>query len=294
MSDASGRILLLPFPPGCRVTQLVRREKRFTAVTVDPATGAELRAHTNNTGSMLGLLRSGTPALLSPAPPPRKNGPDRVLKWTLEALALPGAPLNDSALVLPEPAAALKGPMTEPQGPWVGVNTLTPNRLLEAAFRAGLLPEAHGYAHLAREAKTGASRLDALITPEEGSGLPPLYVECKNVTLVLGDQAQFPDAATERGRKHLAELTRLVHEGCRAALFFLVQRPDGGFFAPAEAIDPDYARALAVALGAGVEAWVWRASITGPGTGAGISLAERLPLAPAWAALQRPKEHPLK
>jgi len=176
----------------------------------------------------------------------------------------------------------------------VGVNTLTPNRLLEAAFRAGLLPEAHGYTHLAREAKTGASRLDALLTAEQGSGLPPLYVECKNVTLVLGDQAQFPDAATERGRKHLAELTRLVQEGARAALFFLVQRPDGNCFAPAEAIDPDYARALAVALGAGVEAWVWRASITGPGPGAGISLAERLPLASAWAALQRPKEHPLK
>lgn len=317
MSDASGRILL-PFPPGCTVARLVRREKRFTMVTVDPATGAELRAHTNNTGSMLGLLRPGTSALLSPAPPPRKNGPDRVLRWTLEALALPGpplggnaqalpgpplgdnalalseTPLGGNALALPGPAATLKGPMTEPQGPWVGVNTLTPNRLLEAAFSAGLLPEAQGYAQLAREAKTGASRLDALITPEKGSGLPPLYVECKNVTLVLGDQAQFPDAATERGRKHLAELTRLVHEGCRAALFFLVQRPDGDFFAPAEAIDPDYARALAVALGAGVEAWVWRASITGPGTGAGISLAERLPLAPAWAALQRPKEHPLK
>ena len=280
MSDASGR-LLLPFPPGCTIARLVRREKRFTMVTTDPQSGTELRAHTNNTGSMLGLLKPGAPALLSPAPPPRKNGPDRVLKWTLEALALPGAPLGNNALALP-------GGLDASAPVWVGVNTLTPNRLLEAAFRAGLLPEATGYAHLAREAKTGDSRLDALITPEEGSSLPPLYVECKNVTLVLGGQAQFPDAATERGRKHLAELTRLVHEGCRAALFFLVQRPDGGSFAPAEAIDPDYAKALAVALRAGVEAWVWRATITR----AGISLAERLPLAPAWAAHVRPKESP--
>ncbi len=273
MSDASGRILL-PFPPGCTVARLVRREKRFTMVTTDPQSGAELRAHTNNTGSMLGLLKPGTPALLSPA-----LNPDRALKWTLEALALP------------ESAAALEGPLTDPQGPWVGVNTLTPNRLLEAAFRAGLLPEAMGYARLVREAKTGDSRLDALLTPEAGSGLPllpPLYVECKNVTLVLGGQAQFPDAPTERGRKHLAELTRLVHEGARAALFFLVQRPDGGSFAPADSIDPDYARALAVALGAGVEAWVWRATITS----AGISLAERLPLAPAWAVYERKNVRP--
>ena len=274
MSDASGR-MLLPFPPGCKVVRLIRREKRFTVVTNDPASGAELRAHTNNTGSMLGLLRPGTPALLSPA-----RNPDRALKWTLESLALPGTPLVDGALAI--------------HGPWVGVNTLTPNRLLEAAFRARLLPEATGYAHLAREATTGDSRLDALLTPEQGSGLPPLYVECKNVTLVEDDQAQFPDAASERGRKHLAELTRLVHEGCRAALFFLVQRPDGNCFAPAEVVDPDYASALAVALGAGVEAWVWRARIIGPGTGAGISLAERLPLAPAWAKLQRQREHPLK
>lgn len=273
MCSASGR-LLLPFPPGCRVAGLVRREKRFTVVTIDPASGGELRAHTNNTGSMLGLLRPGTPALLSPA-----LNPDRKLRWTLESLALPGTLLVDAAPALPGSLNALNGP-------WVGVNTQTPNRLLEAAFHARLLPDAAGYARLVREATTGDSRLDALLTPEKGSGLPPLYVECKNVTLVEDDQAQFPDAASERGRKHLAELTRLVHEGCRAALFFLVQRPDGNCFAPAEAVDPDYARALAVALAAGVEAWVWRARITD----AGIHLAERLPLAPAWAAYQRPKE----
>ena len=270
MSEAAGRAgmldenqaerLLLPFPPGCVVARLVRREKRFTIVATDTATdaatGAELFAHTNNTGSMLGLLAPGTPALLSPA-----VNPERTLKWTLEALALPGTGTTGAA-----PA-------------WAGVNTQTPNRLLEAAFHAGLLPEARGYTALRREAKTGDSRLDALLTAHKDSGLPPLYVECKNVTLVQGGLALFPDAPTERGRKHLADLTRLVHEGCRAALFFLVQRPDGQAFAPAAAIDPDYARDLAAALAAGVEAWVWRARITA----AGIGLAERLPLSPAWA-----------
>lgn len=284
MSERTAPRLLLPFPPGCRVTRLVRREKRFTAITTDGATGEEVRAHTNNTGSMLGLLRPGTLALLSPA-----ANPSRTLKWTLEALALPGTPLIDSALALPGK------PGSDELSQWVGVNTLTPNRLLEAAWKAGLLPEARAYAHFAREATTGESRLDALLTGEEsdtgqkpdagdtpgtGRPLPPLYVECKNVTLVEDDQAQFPDAATERGRKHLAELTRLVQEGARAALFFLVQRPDGGCFAPAEAIDPDYAEALARALGAGVELWAWRAAITPQG----IHLAERLGLAPSWAS----------
>lgn len=284
MSERTAPRLLLPFPPGCRVTRLVRREKRFTAITTDRATGEEVRAHTNNTGSMLGLLRPGTLALLSPA-----LNPGRALKWTLEALALPGTPHMDNALALPgtphiDSALALPGAADVDGGPqWVGVNTLTPNRLLEAAWKAGLLPEARAYAHFAREATTGESRLDALLTgaePDTGRPLPPLYVECKNVTLVEDDQAQFPDAATERGRKHLAELTRLVQEGSRAALFFLVQRPDGGCFAPAEAIDPDYAEALARALGAGVELWAWRAAITPQG----IHLAERLGLAPSWAS----------
>lgn len=273
MSEPGSLPLLLPFPPGCAVTRLVRREKRFTAVTTDLATGAEVRAHTNNTGTMLGLLRPGNLALLSPA-----RNPDRALKWTLEALALPGTLLNDAALALPG------SPMNGPKGPqWVGVNTQTPNRLLEAAWRAGLLPEARDYPNFAREAVIGESRLDGLCTGPAGSGLPPLYIECKNVTLVEDGQAQFPDAATERGRKHLAELTRLVREGCRAALFFLVQRPDGDCFAPAEAIDPDYALALGQALDAGVEAWAWRAAITPEG----IRLAGRLPLAPCWAARQR-------
>jgi len=258
--------ILLPFAPGCRITRLVRREKRFTAVTLDED-GAEVRAHTNNTGSMLGLLRPGALALLSPAPV-RPKGPERVLKWTLEALALPGGHRGE------HPA-------------WVGVNTLTPNRLLAAAWRAGLLPEARAYARLTPEAKTGDSRLDGLFEALKGELplLPPLYVECKNVTLVEDGQAQFPDAASERGRKHLAELTRLVQEGCRAALFFLVQRPDGDCFAPAEVVDPDYAAGLAAALQAGVEVWAWRARITGQG----IALAERLSLAPKWAALERPR-----
>ncbi|GAB6126837.1 DNA/RNA nuclease SfsA [Humidesulfovibrio idahonensis] len=263
MSDSA---VLLPFAPGCRVTRLLRREKRFTAVTVDPATGGEVRAHTNNTGSMLGLLRPGVAALLSPA-----LNPDRALKWTLEALALPGGHRGA------DPA-------------WVGVNTLTPNRLLAAAWRTGLLPEARAYARMTPEFKIGDSRLDARFDSADGEApepgpLPPLYVECKNVTLVEDDQAQFPDAASERGRKHLVELTRLVGQGCRAALFFLVQRPDGECFAPADVVDPAYAEGLAVALAAGVEAWVWRARVTE----AGIALAGRLPLAPAWARLVRPR-----
>ena len=70
--------ILLPFPSGCVVGRLVRREKRFFVhVLID---GKPDVAHTNNTGSMIGLLRPGAPVLLSPA-----QNPGRKLRWTLRS-----------------------------------------------------------------------------------------------------------------------------------------------------------------------------------------------------------------
>ncbi|MGE4422539.1 MAG: DNA/RNA nuclease SfsA [Pseudodesulfovibrio sp.] len=230
----------MPFHAPCRRAAFVRRIKRFTveAVALDgPDKGALLKAHTNNTGSMLGLLRPGGTALLSPA-----ANPDRKLKYTLEGLELAGA--------------------------MVGVNTLTPNRMLHAAWRAGALPEMDGYDHFQKEAKVGESRLDAHLTGEPGD----LWVECKNVTLVEDDVARFPDAVTERGQKHLRELMSLAETGARVALFFLVQRPDGHCFGPADFIDPAYAELFYQALDAGVEAWPYVADVDETG----ITLDRRL------------------
>lgn len=231
---------LLPYPPGCRVGRLVRREKRFS-VAVDLG-GRQVWAHTNNTGSMLGLLRPGSPVLLSPA-----SNPARKLAWTVEALALSGhgVPAPDDADLF-----------------WVGVNTSVPNRFLSAAFEAGLLPWTSGYTELRREAVHGESRLDGLCT---GPECRPLWIECKNVTLVEDDVAAFPDAVTERGAKHLGTLQRLVSEGCRAAMLYLIQRPDGRCFGPADAIDPVYAAALRLALDHGVEAYAVVARVTPEG-----------------------------
>ena len=231
---------LLPYPPGCRTGRLLRREKRFSmAVELD---GRQIWAHTNNTGSMLGLLRPGSPVLLSPA-----ANPARKLAWTVEALGLGrhGVPDPDS-----------------PDLFWVGVNTSVPNRFLSAAFAADLLPWAHGYSFLKREAVHGESRLDGLCT---GAGRVPLWIECKNVTLVEDGAAAFPDAVTERGAKHLGTLRRLVAEGCRAAMLYLVQRPDGQCFGPADYIDPAYAAALHEALAHGVEAYAVVARVTPDG-----------------------------
>ncbi len=240
---------LLVFPPGCRKARFLGREKRFTVhVELD---GTPTAAHTNNTGSMLGLLRPGHAVLLSPA---QTQG--RKLPFTLELARFPDFRSWDG-----------QGP-----GFWTGVNTATPNRMLQAAWSAGRLPELAGRDSLRREATVGESRLDALASGPAGE----VWIEAKNVTLVEDGVALFPDAPTERGRKHLRELTRLAGQGLTAALFFLIQRPDASCFAPATVIDPDYADLFLRAVAAGVQVWPYVARISE----AGIDLGARLPLVP--------------
>lgn len=262
---ASTAAPLLPLPPDCIVAAFVQRRKRFSVLLQHE--GADLWVHSNNSGSMLGLCLPGAPVLASPA-----SNPERKLKFTQECVwltqrAVPAASAPPAHLG----QAGQAGPQPAHNGFWVGVNTSTPNRMLEAAFYARRLPFAQGYTTLVREAKRGQSRLDGLLT---GPGLPPLWVECKNVTMVEDDAACFPDAASERGQKHLRELMDIVACGQRAAMFYLVQRPDGTCFAPADFIDPAYAVLFYEALHAGVEMYPFRALVSP----AGIDLGPLLPV----------------
>ena len=254
-------------PAGCIVGRFLKREKRFFAWFEH--NGETLVAHTNNSGSMLGFLREGFPVLVSPA-----ASPERKLKYTLELV-------NNATLLAPggfvDPVEAVAGQGQEqardaiPGYGWVGVNTLTPNRLLKAAFYAGALPFAAGYTQFRAEAKCGDSRIDALLT---GPDMPPLWVECKNVTLVEDGVAAFPDAPTTRGQKHLQTLIELVKKGDRAAFFYCVQRADAQCFAPADYVDPAYAALFYASLQQGVEARPFTVSATP----AGIALGAPLPV----------------
>lgn len=257
---------LLPLPPHCIVAAFVARRKRFSVLLQHQ--GADLWVHSNNSGSMLGLCLPGAPVLASPA-----SNPDRKLKYTQECVWLARRAVPELAENTHESGAYESGAHSPASGFWVGVNTSTPNRMLEAAFHARRLPFAQGYTTLVREAKRGQSRLDGLLTAPD---LPPLWVECKNVTMVEDNAACFPDAASERGQKHLRELMDIVACGERAAMFYLVQRPDGECFAPADFIDPAYAALFYEALSAGVEMYPFRALVSP----AGIDLGPMLPVRP--------------
>jgi sugar fermentation stimulation protein A len=91
--------------------------------------------------------------------------------------------------------------------------------------------------------------------------------------------AEFPDARTARGARHMQELAAMARQGNRAVVLFLVQRTDASEVRIAGDIDPDYARALMAAYGAGVEVIAHGANISPKGITLGPALPVSLPLA---------------
>lgn len=235
----------MQFPDPLTPGRLQRRYKRFLS-DIRLAGGEEVVAHCANPGSMLGLASPGARVWLSPA-----TNPARKLRWSWELVEVPSE--NGDALV--------------------GINTGRANALAEEALTAGRIPELAGYDELRREVRYGSgSRVDFLL-----QGATPCYLEVKSVTLKRRPGlAEFPDAVTARGRRHLAELAAMVQAGHRAVLLFLVQRGDCERVAVAEDIDPAYAAAFAEAQAAGVEILCYNCSLTP----AGIAVDRRLPLAP--------------
>ncbi len=218
----------MKFAPPLLQGTLIRRYKRFLT-DVELADGKIITASCPNTGSMAGLLTPGNRVWLSVS-----DNPKRKYQHTWEMLECSDLP----------------------EKPMVGINTHLPNKLVAGAIEAGKIPELAGYSSLRREVKYGEnSRIDLFL---ESKDKPPCYVEIKNVTLLRQPGlAEFPDAVTARGRKHLGELSNMVADGYRAVMFYLVQRTDAQRFSLASDIDPAYFKAYNEARAAGVETLVW-------------------------------------
>jgi len=218
----------------------LRRYKRFFA-DVELAGGSVLTAHCPNTGSLLGCKQEGRPVWL------RDSGkPERKLRYTWQAIKIGRA--------------------------WVNVDTSLPNRVVAAAVAAERVGPLAGYDEHRREVRYGEnSRIDLLLS---GAGRPDCYVEVKSTTLTDGRTALFPDAVTERGRKHLRELTAMARAGHRAVQLFFVSRGDVERLCPADHIDPAYGTALREAAAAGVETLAWNTRVRARS----LELKERVPV----------------
>jgi len=203
-----------------------RRYKRFLVDVLLEGDDDVTVVHTSNTGGMTGLLNDGCDALLS-----YHDVKTRKLKYGLEALHVGTS--------------------------WVGVNTHLANKIAKAVLQDGDLDDLAGYPDVKPEKKVDVdghtSRIDFFLSGHDSE--PDAYVEVKSVTLREGKHALFPDAVSERGRKHLLALTTLKKQGHRTGMLYLVQRSDCERFAPAFNVDPAYAQALQDAVDAGVEVW---------------------------------------
>ncbi len=227
-----------PLIPGT----LVKRYKRFLAdIRLDD--GREVVAHCPNTGAMTGLDEPGTRVWVEPNNDPKKK---LDFGWRLSEL---------------------------PEGHWVGIDAMVPNRVMREAFAAGLVAELAHYGTVRAEVPYGkASRIDFLLSQPN---TPDAYVEIKNVHLSRETGwAEFPDAKTERGAKHLGELADMANQGHRAVMLYLVQRTDCARFRLAADVDRNYAAAFATATKSGVEVLCYDTVID---TG-GVTLGRPLPV----------------
>ena len=199
--------------------KFIKRYKRFF-VDVQLDSKKIVTAHCPNTGSMMGLLKKDNLVYLTEA-----DDPNRKLKFTLEAIQSNGA--------------------------MVGVNTHRANRIVEEAISNGKISELGKIVSFKREVKYGQnSRIDFLVQTKKEE----IYVEVKNVTLSRDKSiAEFPDAITERGLKHLIELSTLPTKSVRAVMLFLVQRDDCSKFKIAADIDTKYADTFKKVKKMGVE-----------------------------------------
>jgi sugar fermentation stimulation protein A len=193
-------------------------------------TGEHITAHCANPGAMTGLNQPGTPVLLS-----KSSNPKRKLAWNFDLIEL--------------------------ETGYVGINTSYPNKIVGEALASHTISEVAAYPECQPEVKYGQnSRVDFLLT---GAGLPDCYLEVKNVHLSRTPElAEFPDSKTERGTKHLLELSNMVSAGHRAINLYLVQRTDCSAFRIASDIDPQYANAVQSARDVGVEILCYACDIT--------------------------------
>ena len=189
--------------------RFIKRYKRFFVdVKIKDKT---ITAHCPNTGSMYGLLKKGNKVWVT-----KSDNPNRKLKYTLQII--------------------------EDKKSKVGVNTHLTNKIVHHALKNNLIKEFDKKIEIKPETKFGKNtRFDFLITQQKFKA----FIEVKNVTLSrIKNLAEFPDAITSRGLKHINELLKASNMGYKIFILYLIQRNDCKLFKIAEDVDPEYSNSL--------------------------------------------------
>ena len=205
---------------------LIKRYKRFF---VDVKINKKIvTAHCPNTGSMKGLLDEGNEVYLL-----QNDNPKRKLKYGLEII--------------------------KAKNKLVGVNTHLANKIVNHGLRNNLINELKNNDSIKQEVFFNKeTRFDFLLQKNKQK----IFVEVKNVTLFRDKKtAEFPDAITSRGSKHLLELIDAIKKGYKAYLIYLVQIQNMKYFKIAKDIDIEYNKNYLIAKKAGVNFLAYRCKI---------------------------------
>ena len=207
--------------------KLIKRYKRFFT---DVKLGKEIvTAHCPNTGSMKGLLDEGNEVYLLP-----NNDPKRKLKYGLEII--------------------------KSRKNLVGVNTHMANRIVEHGLKNNLINELKNNDIIKPEVFFNKETRFDFLLEKKGQ---KIFVEVKNVTLFRNkDTAEFPDAPTSRGIKHLLTLIDAIKKSYKTYLIFLVQIQNMKYFKIAKDIDEEYYKNYLIAKKAGVNFLAYRCDIS--------------------------------
>lgn len=204
--------------------KFICRPNRFIA-HVD-ISGEEIICHVPNTGRLKELLSPGAEVVVSYHPIPHRK-----TKYELQ--------------------------MVKKNGSWVSIHSQLPNILAVEAITTGTIQELQNYNMINREVTYNDSRFDLQLI-----GKDICFVEVKGVTLELENRSYFPDAPTQRGRKHIDGLIQAVKDGHRAVLLFVVQIDYAEGFSPNVHMDPAFAQKVQEACNVGVEVLAYKCLTT--------------------------------
>ena len=206
---------------------LIKRYKRFFSDI--KYQNKIITAHCPNTGSMVGLLEKGNKVWFS-----KSSDPKRKLKYTLQII--------------------------EDNNNKIGINTLLTNKIVFEALNNKKIKSLIKFNNIKKEVKfSDKTRFDFLLTNSKEK----CFLEVKNVTLFRNENiAEFPDAVTTRGKKHLIDLIKAKKNGYESYILYLIQRESCDSFKIAKDIDKDYEIAFKKAKKKGIKILCYNCKLT--------------------------------
>lgn len=205
--------------------KFVKRPNRFNAIV--KLNDEDITVHVPNTGRCRELLIEGVTVLLR-----KEDNPTRKTAYDLVSVYK--------------------------EGKIISIDSQIPNKVVNEALLNKKIDKLKDYTNVMKEKTYGNSRFDFKLMDDKEE---TYYLEVKGVTLEEDGYAKFPDAPTDRGRKHLLELIEVKKAGMGAGVLFLLQMDGMKEFSPNEERDPKFAKALREAYNSGVDIFVYSCKV---------------------------------